>query len=140
MVVKKKQNPAPSLLVELGTEELPPKALSRLSVALGENLYKGLQEAALIPDGCDDYAIYATPRRLAVKLPAVLSRQPDREQERRGPALQAAFDDEGKPTKAALGCSPYFFRWVSCIFRGSLIVSHPELISEKPEHFIAVCM
>ncbi|HEC11795.1 MAG TPA: glycine--tRNA ligase subunit beta [Acidiferrobacteraceae bacterium] len=103
MAIKKKKVAAPSLLVELGTEELPPKALSKLSAALGEHLYKGLQQAALVAPDSEDYAIYATPRRLAVKVPAVLLRQPDREQERRGPAIQAAFDEHGVPTKAALG-------------------------------------
>ncbi|NOZ11953.1 MAG: glycine--tRNA ligase subunit beta [Gammaproteobacteria bacterium] len=103
MAVKKKKVAAPSLLVELGTEELPPKALFDLSAALGEHLYKGLQQAALVAQDSEDYAVYATPRRLAVKVPAVLLRQPDREQERRGPAIQAAFDGHGVPTKAALG-------------------------------------
>ncbi len=88
------------LLVEIGTEELPPRALRSLAEALGRALGEGLEGQALAFAGL---TTYATPRRLAVLVEALSLRQPDREQVRRGPALAAAFDDEGCPTPAALG-------------------------------------
>ncbi|MEE8481992.1 MAG: glycine--tRNA ligase subunit beta, partial [Acidiferrobacterales bacterium] len=90
------------LLIELGTEELPPKALKRLSNALGEHFIVGLKEAGLLTEKSTSQN-FATPRRLAVSVSAVLLRQPDREIDRRGPALQAAFDKDGNATKAAEG-------------------------------------
>lgn len=90
------------LLIELGTEELPPKALKRLSAALGEYFIIGLKEAGLLT-AKSTFQNFAAPRRLAVSVSAVMLRQPDREIERRGPALQAAFDKDGKATKAAEG-------------------------------------
>jgi len=94
---------AADLLVELGTEELPPKSLLKLSEAFADEFYKGLGDAGLISDATKAAASFAAPRRLAVRVPQVLLRQPDRDQERRGPALQAAFDANGKPSKAAEG-------------------------------------
>ena len=91
------------LLVEIGTEELPPKALKLLSHSFYDNVIAGLEQAGLTTSKSIDATYYAAPRRMAVKVPAVLLRQPDREQERRGPAIQAAFDDNGKLTKAAEG-------------------------------------
>ncbi|HHM05673.1 MAG TPA: glycine--tRNA ligase subunit beta [Gammaproteobacteria bacterium] len=88
------------LLVEIGTEELPPKALLRLSEAFTAGLRNGLEQAQL---GFAAMRGYATPRRLAVLVEDLATAQPDRINERRGPALQAAFDEEGNPTKAALG-------------------------------------
>jgi len=90
------------LLVELGTEELPPKSLSKLSQAFAVEFSKRLLEAGLI-DHHARVEHFAAPRRLAVRVSKVLLRQPDRDQERRGPALQAAFDKDGKPSKAAEG-------------------------------------
>ncbi|RTZ59579.1 MAG: glycine--tRNA ligase subunit beta, partial [Gammaproteobacteria bacterium] len=90
-----------TLLVEIGTEELPPKALKTLSEALGDHLLEALKEARLADDG--DARLYATPRRLAVKVANVRVGQPDQEVERKGPAVAAAFDADGKPTKAAEG-------------------------------------
>jgi len=88
------------LLVEIGTEELPPTALKRLSEAFRDRLAEALAEA-----GLDWVAVhaYASPRRLAVVCEDLLTRQPDRLVERRGPALTAAFDAEGRPTRAAQG-------------------------------------
>ena len=88
------------LLVEIGTEELPPKALRKLSEALTAELTTEL-EAAGFAHG--DPTSYATPRRLAVLIPGVPGTQPDRDVERRGPPLARAFDASGQPTKAALG-------------------------------------
>ena len=88
------------LLVEIGTEELPPKALRRLSEALAAGLVSEL-DAAGFDHGPS--APYATPRRLAVLVPDVPDTQPDRELERRGPPLARAYDEHGEPTRAALG-------------------------------------
>ncbi|MGW8247652.1 MAG: glycine--tRNA ligase subunit beta [Acidiferrobacterales bacterium] len=94
---------AADLLVELGTEELPPKSLLKLSQAFADEVFKGLGNAGLVPDPAKTPRSFAAPRRLAVRVPQVLLRQPDRDQERRGPALQAAFDANGNPSKAAEG-------------------------------------
>ncbi len=87
-------------LVEIGTEELPPKALKRLMTAFGEGVKEGLAKADLVRG---DAHFYATPRRLAVLVKDLAVAQPDKEVERRGPALTAAFDGEGNPTQAAKG-------------------------------------
>jgi len=88
------------LLIEIGTEELPPKALRRLAVAFAGEIGRGLDEQDL-KHGTVRW--YATPRRLAVTVARTMVRQDDHEQVRRGPALSAAYDDAGKPTKAAEG-------------------------------------
>ncbi|MGY5319969.1 glycine--tRNA ligase subunit beta [Vreelandella aquamarina] len=88
-----------TLLLELGAEELPPKALDALSDAFAAGIEKGLQDAE-IP--FQTVTAFATPRRLAVQVTGLADKQPDREVERRGPALAAAFKD-GTPTKAAEG-------------------------------------
>ena len=88
------------LLLELGTEELPPKALKGLAQSFCNGIAEGLDKAGL---KYDEIKTYATPRRLAVLVKNLATTQPDKAIERRGPALQAAFDDEGCPTKAAIG-------------------------------------
>ena len=88
------------LLVEIGAEELPPKALRKLSEAFAAEMAAEL-DAAGFAHGAP--VPYATPRRLAVRIPGVPGTQPDRDIERRGPPLAHAFDDKGAPTKAALG-------------------------------------
>ena len=87
-------------LVELGTEELPPKALTRLRDAFRIELVNGLAASALEHG---EVRSYATPRRLAVMIEDLSLRQPDQRIERRGPALAAAFGADGKPSKAAEG-------------------------------------
>ncbi len=87
-------------LVEIGSEELPPKALPKLSHALGEGIVRELKSQHLQHGTMQ---LFATPRRLAALIKDVQLRQPDREVERKGPALQAAFDSENQPTKACLG-------------------------------------
>lgn len=87
-------------LVELGTEELPPKALKKLSQSFCDGIVKGLASAGL-PHG--DVHAYAAPRRLAVLVKALSTQQPDRIQNIDGPPVKAAFDADGQPTKAALG-------------------------------------
>ncbi|MBT3093010.1 MAG: glycine--tRNA ligase subunit beta [Candidatus Thiodiazotropha sp. (ex Lucina pensylvanica)] len=88
------------LLFELGTEELPPKALKQLSASLKENFTLGLEQANL---GHAEIESYATPRRLALLIRDCAVSQPDREIDRRGPAIKAAFDEASNPTKAAEG-------------------------------------
>ena len=88
------------LLFELGCEELPPKSLLKLSNALLAQIETGLKEAEL------DYSnaqVFATPRRLAVIIKDLSSTQKDKLVEKRGPAVQAAFVEDGSPTKAAEG-------------------------------------
>jgi len=90
------------LLIELGTEELPPKALDELSAAFLRGICDGLAKRGVVA-GLDLAQAYASPRRLAVYIPAVAATQPEQAIERRGPALTAALDAEGQPSKALLG-------------------------------------
>ncbi|WP_252177757.1 glycine--tRNA ligase subunit beta [Endozoicomonas sp. 4G] len=87
-------------LVELGTEELPPKALKSLSDAFTQGIVDRLNNAQL---SFDSFEAFATPRRLALLIKGLETAQPDQQLERRGPAVKAAFDAEGKATKAAEG-------------------------------------
>ncbi len=91
---------ARDLLVEIGTEELPPKSLRQLSEAFGREVSSGCESAHLRHG---EVTTYATPRRLAVVVQALATHQPERQVTRRGPALDAAFDAQGNPTRAALG-------------------------------------
>jgi glycyl-tRNA synthetase beta chain len=100
---RKAADAAPELLVEIGTEELPPKALLALGQALGRELHGALARAQLLENDQTEYRNFAAPRRLAVRIPGVRRKQPDQDLERRGPAIQAAFDDSGAPTRAAQG-------------------------------------
>ncbi|EIL99475.1 glycine--tRNA ligase subunit beta [Rhodanobacter denitrificans] len=93
---------AKSLLIELGTEELPPKALDELSAAFLRGICDGLAKRG-IDAGLDLAQAYASPRRLAAYIPAVAATQPPQALERRGPALNAALDAEGRPSKALFG-------------------------------------
>jgi glycyl-tRNA synthetase beta chain len=86
-------------LVEIGTEELPPKSLLALAAAFADGIARGLQEAGLEHRAVERFA---TPRRLAVRVRRLAERQPDRAVERRGPPVKAAFDAQGAPTQAAL--------------------------------------
>jgi glycyl-tRNA synthetase beta chain len=88
------------LLIEIGTEELPPKSLRPLSDAFAQHVTEGLQHAGLQHQAI---TAYATPRRLALLIKQLQTQQAGKTIERRGPALQAAFDAEGQPTPAALG-------------------------------------
>jgi len=88
------------LLIEIGTEELPPKALNKLSDAFGAGVEAGLKEAGI---AYEKITAYASPRRLAVLAGSVAESQADRNIEKLGPAIKAAFDKEGNPTKAAQG-------------------------------------
>ena len=90
------------LLVELGTEELPPMALPLLGEAFAERLAGALEEAGLLATKAPRHW-YATPRRLAVHLGGVARRAADQTHQRRGPSIKAAFDAAGQPTPAAKG-------------------------------------
>ncbi|MDY4281217.1 MAG: glycine--tRNA ligase subunit beta [[Pasteurella] mairii] len=89
-----------NFLAEIGTEELPPKALKKLATAFAENVEAELNQAGL---SFDKVEWFAAPRRLAVKVLGLATSQPSKEVEKRGPAVSAAFDADGKPTKAAEG-------------------------------------
>ncbi|WP_456070097.1 glycine--tRNA ligase subunit beta [Haemophilus paraphrohaemolyticus] len=89
-----------NFLVEIGTEELPPKALKTLATSFADNVKAELNQAGLTFDKIE---WFAAPRRLAVKVLNLATQQPSKEIEKRGPAVSAAFDAEGKPTKAAEG-------------------------------------
>ena len=89
-----------NFLVEIGTEELPPKALKTLATSFADNVEAELNQAGLTFDKIE---WFAAPRRLAVKVLNLATQQPSKEIEKRGPAVSAAFDSEGKPTKAAEG-------------------------------------
>ncbi|MBB2494299.1 glycine--tRNA ligase subunit beta [Aquipseudomonas ullengensis] len=91
---------AQDFLVELGTEELPPKALKSLGEAFLAGVEKGLKAAGL---GYTKARFYAAPRRLAVLVEQLAAQQPDRTVNLDGPPVQAAFDKDGNPTQAALG-------------------------------------
>ena len=88
-------------LVELGTEELPPTQLKKLSDAFTQGIVAGLKEAGL-NDGIEVIS-YAAPRRLAVMVINLAEKQQDRDEVIYGPPANIAFDADGKPTKAALG-------------------------------------
>ena len=89
-----------NFLVEIGTEELPPKALKTLATSFADNVEAELNQAGLTFDKIE---WFAAPRRLAVKVLNLATQKPSKEIEKRGPAVSAAFDAEGKPTKAAEG-------------------------------------
>jgi glycyl-tRNA synthetase beta chain len=89
-----------NLLIELGTEELPPKALKKLAVSFCENFEAQLSAANL---QFDTIEWFAAPRRLALKVHNLGEQQADKEVEKRGPAISSAFDADGNATKAAQG-------------------------------------
>jgi glycyl-tRNA synthetase beta chain len=90
------------LLIELGTEELPPKALDELAAAFLRGVTDGLAKRGI--DAALDLArAYASPRRLAVYVPQVATEQPAQSIERRGPALNAGIGADGQPAKALIG-------------------------------------
>lgn len=88
-------------LFEIGTEELPAKQLEHLQTMLKGELLKQLAQAQLSFEGAAQ--TFVTPRRLAILIPNLQTQQQDQIIERKGPSLAAAFDAEGKPTKACLG-------------------------------------
>ncbi|MDR3390035.1 MAG: glycine--tRNA ligase subunit beta [Rudaea sp.] len=91
-----------SLLIEIGCEELPPKALDELTRAFATGVCEGLTRRGIAADVAN-VKMYNSPRRLAVLVPGVGQAQADQATERRGPALSAGVDASGEPTKALLG-------------------------------------
>lgn len=90
-----------TLLIELLTEELPPKALSKLGAAFSATIFDELAKLGFVAREAE-YASFASPRRLAVSIPGVMAIQPEQHVERKGPAVAAGFKD-GQPTPALLG-------------------------------------
>ena len=89
-----------TILFELGCEELPPKSLKTLRDALQNSVTEQLNEADI---SFDSIKTFAAPRRLAVQIHGISDKQPDRSEQKRGPAIKAAFDADGNPTRAAIG-------------------------------------
>jgi len=92
---------AHDLLIELFTEELPPKALRRLGEAFAGAIVEGLRARGLTGTG-SDFRAFCSPRRLAVRVESVLAQAPDREVETKGPSVKVALDAQGQPTQALL--------------------------------------
>jgi len=87
-------------LVEIGTEELPPKSLKKLSDAFSNGIEKSLKDAGL---NYDEAKSFASPRRLALRIKGLETKQADKTVEKKGPSKKAAFDSEGQPSRALLG-------------------------------------
>ena len=85
-----------NLLIEIGTEELPPKSLSKLAVAFKDNIQSSFTDNDLT---FNQINWYASPRRLAVIVEELSEFQTDKHVEKRGPALLSAFDQNGEPPK-----------------------------------------
>ena len=88
------------LLIEIGTEELPPKSLKSLATAFSEQMCLALNEVEL---DFNDTNWYASPRRLSLLITDLHITQKDKEHQRRGPSLSAAFDKNENPTQATIG-------------------------------------
>lgn len=89
-----------TILFELGCEELPPKSLKPLRDALQTSVIEQLTGADIT---FDSIKAFAAPRRLAIQIDGISDKQPDRTEEKRGPAIKAAFDADGNPTRATMG-------------------------------------
>ena len=89
-----------TILFELGCEELPPKSLKPLRDALTSSVTEQLNAAEI---GFGEIIAFAAPRRLAIQIKDIADKQPDRSEQKRGPAIKAAFDADGNPTRAAMG-------------------------------------
>ena len=116
-----------SLLIELRTEELPPKSLKALSESFASSVFAALKEQAFAsPQSvCTPYA---TPRRLALLITDVSAQQPDRVIEKKGPAVASGVDAEGKPTRALEG----FMRSAGVTFD-----QMHQVADGKAEYFVA---
>ncbi len=119
-----------SLLIELLTEELPPKSLLKLSQAFCKGIFEGLKEQGFIAADADYAGLvseFATPRRLGVLVKDVAHTQSERIIERKGPALASAYDQNEKPTPALIGFAK------SC---GVEISALQKQSDKKGEHFV----
>ncbi|WP_339724065.1 glycine--tRNA ligase subunit beta [uncultured Paraglaciecola sp.] len=110
-----------NLLIEIGTEELPPKSLAKLALAFKDNIQSAFTDNDLT---FDQVNWYASPRRLAVIVEGLSEFQADKHVEKRGPAVSAAFGEDGEPTKAAQG-------WARS--NGIEVSQAERLITEKGE-------
>jgi len=120
------QDNAP-LLIELGTEELPPKALDELAAAFANGIVEGLTKRGIAADGANAKT-YGSPRRLAVLVPAVGAQQPAQKSEVLGPYLNIGLDANGAPTPALAGFAA----------KNGVAVEQLERISDaKGERFVA---
>lgn len=117
---------AKNLLIEIGTEELPPKALDQLAEAFSAGICDALSKRGIAADAANAKT-FNSPRRLAVLVPAVAMAQPDQAIERRGPAVNAALDGNGQPTKALAGFA------ASC---GVTVEQLEKLTTDKGEWFV----
>ena len=116
-----------SLLIELRTEELPPKSLKALSESFASSVFAALKEQAFASTD-SVCTIYATPRRLALMITDVAAQQPDRVIEKKGPAVMSGVDAEGKPTRALEG----FMRSAGVTF-----AQLHKVADGKAEYFVA---
>ncbi len=133
------------LLIELGTEELPPKALKGLAQSFSATFYQELISEGLVEDNPADMKWYATPRRLAVTVRNVLERQPDRVETIRGPALQAAYDEHGAATRAAQGFARSFGVPLSALKtrqteKGAWLVFEKRLAGSRLDEVVTRCL
>jgi glycyl-tRNA synthetase beta chain len=115
-----------TLLVELLTEELPPRSLQSLGKRFAEGIAKRLLDLGFVEAGAG-VTPYSSPRRLAVTVDGVLGHQPEREVERKGPAVASGIGADGKPTKALEG----FAR--SC---GVAVEALAKMHDGKAEYFV----
>ena len=88
-----------TILFELGTEELPPKNLKTLRDALNDHVTQSLKDANI---RFDTIKSFAAPRRLALQIQGISEKQPDKIEQKRGPAVKAAYDKDGNPTLVGL--------------------------------------
>ncbi|HEX5433684.1 MAG TPA: glycine--tRNA ligase subunit beta, partial [Candidatus Angelobacter sp.] len=100
MTAEQKQRTEP-LLLEVGVEEIPARFLAGAEQQLGERLTQALHRLRLLPPDAQPASTFSTPRRLVARMPAVLLRQPHEVEEIIGPPVKVAFDQDGKPTRAA---------------------------------------
>lgn len=115
------------LLIELGTEELPPKALDELAAAFANGMVEGLAKRGIAADGANAKT-YCSPRRLAVLVPAVGAQQPAQKSEVLGPYLNIGLDANGAPTPALAGFAA----------KNGIKVDQLERVSDaKGERFVA---
>ncbi len=119
-----------NLLIELGSEELPPKALKNLAQSFAQHFFDGLVAAGVVDNKSNQYQYHATPRRLAVSVKAVLPKQLDGIEQRKGPTLQAAFDNQGNPTAAAHGFAKSCGASVSQL-KQQVVNKKPRLVFER---------
>ena len=127
------------LLLELRTEELPPKSLDQLITSLVANMRTELAKAQL---QFSDIQGFATPRRLAIVVTALQERQADQRIEKRGPSLQAAYDEQGNASKALLGFARSCgVEDLSALVRtetakGTWLIYHQDKLGERTEDML----